>query len=626
MRCLHCNKKLSLLKLAKGDSFCSPEHFDAYQFQLSKTAIDRLMNTPVEEGPKLPLIIRKQEDVLPEAPLPAADAPPYAPFAASLLSSCAPDLSAPAASDLDRGQQAASTLEVSLPVREVATTGLLNLYARLSFAEAPLNWTSPRNFILAENFPAEVIRPSVVPSPDFSQLENPVSSESVRAIESRARVGALTPRPRLPFLIAPSFRERTAPLADLDTADRAIPVRPALIPILGAGPRHSDLARAIGRLTGFAERASLQTQDSTTNFFQGTPELPAPVLIALPRSEQKTHPSGWHVSSCLIGLTNRILDTDGPVICVPPVPESMVAGPVPGFAPHSDAARLLEGQPSVRRIILPVSQELVSTSKPPRPEPPGRMSPIGLTAQESPDRTIKTTALFSAPVEKPPFGEEAALPDPSVSAIKLGWRSALAKFPLVESFSTATWQNQASHYALAASIADGPELPAIPIQLLPYVPACIQKKPPVAQTPSLANQPYRWMTWRETGYTVSGWESPAPSATLPKLCFSAVPNTSARAELLRSSTLPVMPERAFAAAPSTVFPKPELLSATLTSFPQATQNVAGRGTVSLCTSHISCGPRPSGHQNRHAVKFLPIREGPTLPSARNWVRLRSLHR
>src|ERR1700677_4971376 len=82
MRCLYCNKKLSLLKLAKGDSYCNSEHFDAHQLQLSKTAFDRLMNTPAEEGPKAPLITKKPEpdEIAPAARLqPKAAPPPPAP-------------------------------------------------------------------------------------------------------------------------------------------------------------------------------------------------------------------------------------------------------------------------------------------------------------------------------------------------------------------------------------------------------------------------------------------------------------------------------------------------------------------------------------------------------------------
>jgi len=71
MRCLYCGKKLSLLKLAKGDSFCSSEHFDAHQLQLSKSAFDRLRSVSGAETPRPPL-------VFPPAPAPTEDAPPAA--------------------------------------------------------------------------------------------------------------------------------------------------------------------------------------------------------------------------------------------------------------------------------------------------------------------------------------------------------------------------------------------------------------------------------------------------------------------------------------------------------------------------------------------------------------------
>ena len=62
MRCLYCNKRLSLLKLAKGDSFCSPDHFDQYQLQLSKNAFDRLKDGAFEDTPKAPLVFQPKEN------------------------------------------------------------------------------------------------------------------------------------------------------------------------------------------------------------------------------------------------------------------------------------------------------------------------------------------------------------------------------------------------------------------------------------------------------------------------------------------------------------------------------------------------------------------------------------
>src|ERR1700722_2138114 len=142
MRCLYCNKKLSLLKLAKGDSFCSPEHFDAHQLQLSKSAFDRLMGAPSEESPKAPVVTQNPEPeeipkvIAPPAVAPSIETPPYAPFAISLLppfeatQMLAPPAEIPSESDEPAGR------ELSYPVHESApTTCLLNLHTALSLSE-----------------------------------------------------------------------------------------------------------------------------------------------------------------------------------------------------------------------------------------------------------------------------------------------------------------------------------------------------------------------------------------------------------------------------------------------------------------------------------------------------------
>src|SRR5258708_7195415 len=89
MHCLHCHKKLSLLKMAKGDSFCSPEHFDAHQLQLSKSAYQRLINSSDEPAKAPPMVATlepeeeekqveeqegKQEEEQEDAPVLEADA------------------------------------------------------------------------------------------------------------------------------------------------------------------------------------------------------------------------------------------------------------------------------------------------------------------------------------------------------------------------------------------------------------------------------------------------------------------------------------------------------------------------------------------------------------------------
>src|ERR1700728_4199683 len=191
MRCLYCNKKLSLLKLAKGDSFCSAQHFDAYQLQQSKDAFERLMSQPAEDAPKAPLVIQQREEeppsssdgqeesaalarltaFAPAAP-PAPEArvlktPPYAPFAISLLPACPLNPASPITNEPE-GVEAAR--ELAYPVHEVAATVcILNLYLRLSLSETETrDWTAAR-FVMAtpEDFRIEVKRPPIGLVPEF---------------------------------------------------------------------------------------------------------------------------------------------------------------------------------------------------------------------------------------------------------------------------------------------------------------------------------------------------------------------------------------------------------------------------------------------------------------------------
>src|SRR5580693_7539614 len=147
MRCLYCNKKLSLLKLAKGDSFCSPQHFDAHQLRLSKDAFERLSSLSVEDVPKAPLIVEREEEKPPElpeqnsafarlaafAPPAAAEAPsqspPYAPFATSPLPSFTLNPPFPIANGPEAGEAVEPARGLAFPVHETEEVAcILNLY------------------------------------------------------------------------------------------------------------------------------------------------------------------------------------------------------------------------------------------------------------------------------------------------------------------------------------------------------------------------------------------------------------------------------------------------------------------------------------------------------------------
>jgi hypothetical protein len=199
MRCLHCNKKLSLLKMAKGDSFCSPEHFDAYQLQLSRSAYDRLISLPEEDAPKPPLIL-KTETAEPARDLEADSAlarlsvfrapekneagaalkvPPFARFLASPPPFHAPNPAVPA-SEPEGSEPVEGARTLAFPVHDVeATVCILNLYLRLGLAETPPRDWAPEWEIIAapEDFLGEITRPTLASGTNIEPFENPVLEE-----------------------------------------------------------------------------------------------------------------------------------------------------------------------------------------------------------------------------------------------------------------------------------------------------------------------------------------------------------------------------------------------------------------------------------------------------------------
>jgi hypothetical protein len=222
MRCLYCNKKLSLLKLAKGDSFCSSEHFDAHQLQLSKNAFDRLMSLPAENAPKSPLVNKPPHEDAPAqarhevppplpppssppplsapasraeayrppeplaAPLPrAVKAPPFAPFANQQLSPFSPE--PPAIANLpETSLPVQPAPHPALPVHEVeATVGMLNLYLQLSLSGiAPIGWEARPSAVVPVDFQTELCWPLFVVDPEFPEIEILAPIETILRIEA----------------------------------------------------------------------------------------------------------------------------------------------------------------------------------------------------------------------------------------------------------------------------------------------------------------------------------------------------------------------------------------------------------------------------------------------------------
>ena len=467
MRCLHCNKKLSLLKMAKGDQFCSSEHFDAHQRQLSKDAIERLMGVPDMEGPKPPLVVKKaqeeapprrtadlrevarqqdappaavvnrvkeeasprrdvdlraiarQEEAPPAAEPPVEQAPPYALFIVEPPPPLAIKPPAPVAGELD--PDTSSARELSFPIQEiVATACLLNLHARVSPAETtPLNWTSARNFILAaEGFPREVVQPSFIPDPDFPKLESSAPEPTLLpidaiSIEPAAPIVPLAPAEKsLAFLMAPSFLERPAPLTEVDPAG-PVPNPSALVPALDTGLNRPDFTGVIVRPEHFEETAAPVLRNFNACPVQGAPELPISLSTALPATAkeqaEKAPLNGRLASSRIIGFSGTILEMgqhEAPSIDFAlPESESVLVQP---SAALPDPKRTLDGQPRITRTILPMPGSSIAASEPLH-VPPGYGAPITLAAQRLQTRAVNIA--FPKRMEIHPFGTEPAFAD-----------------------------------------------------------------------------------------------------------------------------------------------------------------------------------------------------------------------
>jgi hypothetical protein len=612
MRCLHCNKKLSLLKLAKGDSFCSAEHFDAHQLQLSKNAIERLMNLPGEDAPKPPLVLKNavqkeaphdlQEETValarltafqppPPPDVPAVQTtamtpPPYAPFATSPLPPYSLNPPFRIANGAEASEPVAPPRELAFPVHEVdATVCILNLYLRLNLdGTKPIDWASvPHLAVSPEDFPFEITRLSRGLSPEVPQIENLAPGEPAPLIEAAPPVDAIASietlpvvesapsnkpllpveppsylqpietvepveaidmiDPRVPFLMAPSFRERTGAPIVLDGAPSSVPNGAALTPILNPGKLPGlDSSRAIPRTTRFAGTGAVKVQDSISHWIRSAPELPMASAFVRPEAGRTVGLEGWQATKRVAGIAR------------PPLNASWQSMHSLGFN-------------------LPVPAALVV-----RPEASclGGIDPQQLLAGTSP---FETGSLFLGVLETRAVGQEAFRPilRPAAWATEFSLRAILAPVDAWKPFSSATWQNRADHLPLPASISACLESPMLPLEALPYAPAC-------SRMPRMDN-----------AAVDAPWLAHTP------FCRIVLPEVDCAPD-------PVMAERGSIFSSSTILPA-------IAKVPDRSLKT-NRGTPSLTWE-----PRAPAIQAPAAVKLLPIRDGAILPSARSWPKL-----
>ncbi len=604
MRCLYCNKKLSLLKLAKGDSFCSPQHFDAYQLQLSKNAYERLASVPEGDAPKAPLVFTPVEAPPSELEVDSAlarlsahdapelagqveafEAPPFAPFLVSPLPSFPPDGRVAVADEPDANEPVGATPGLVLPVHDVpATVCILNLYLRVGLSDTPpRDWTAgPYAVAAPESFPVEITRPRLEVRPDGefdAPAEVPEPAAQVLPVTPPSVTGPEeTPGHRVPFIAAPSFRERAGAEIPFDAAASSAPrewmpapvLHPAKLPGTGWSGR-------ISQSTGFAGN-TLQPADAAAVSIQSGSGMKAWVKPLVPR-DGAIKRYRWRAESGPAGIARPSAETRRtPTRAMsfnPPAPAAVL--PNAALAPDIDRDRILTA-------------------------------------------TGSAGSLFQWVLETRPQGQDQVFLTASVDVMDYGLQAVVATTPAWGPVSSGTWQNQTAPFPLSVPIADVVELTRFRPQPLAYAPDCIKQDAGDEQAPSIEQLAHLPFAWPVADAFLPPPEGPAPADALPVIHFLAPARVSDHPALMASALLGTPCEPVFAAAASKDFGRPDFRIIASKRLPAAARAVF-QSKIGLCDLAAVWNPSGPATPAVPVVKFLPARRSAILPSARSWPRL-----
>src|ERR1700676_1109812 len=67
MRCLHCNRRLGLLKCLRRRPYCSEQHWNLYRSEQAAVSIKRLLDVPTDDREALVQRSKPQSDSPPQA-------------------------------------------------------------------------------------------------------------------------------------------------------------------------------------------------------------------------------------------------------------------------------------------------------------------------------------------------------------------------------------------------------------------------------------------------------------------------------------------------------------------------------------------------------------------------------
>jgi hypothetical protein len=647
MRCLHCNKKLSLLKLAKGDSFCSAEHFDAYQLQLSKSAYDRLVSAPDEEAPKAPLMVKPVETPpvemeadsalarlsdfrAPEPPpLPATpNVPPYAGFLTAALPAFPPTAAVLVASEPDANEPVNKARDVAFPVHDVQeTVCILNLYLRLGLAETPpRDWARALSTLAPpESFPGEVTRPKVGTPVEIESLETEPVAEVLLADQSEAVAPAPEDSPEIESFEMELFKDQSEPAEPVAAVQFETP-----IPIRASMPE-AERTDSGQRLPFLVAPSFLERFGEEARFDAAESSAPrdwrlAPVLDVVSQSgpiwSGRISPSTGFAGNT--SVTPR--DADGKRI--------QSGGEAPGeVAPRLPGEKGIEfsgwqvsfGPTGISHAPLEVARVATGAIDftPPTPAPlrPIATMPPNIDRGEILTATGTMGSLFRNVLDTGLPGSLPVFFTRPAGAMNPELPSILAGFPAWDGFSSRTWMNQVAHFPLPAKVADGMKSTKFPPKPVQYAPDCIKQDAAREPAPSIRELPRLRVAWTGIDVAPAPCVDPMPAASAPKICLLPVENTRSQPVLTGSALLGSVFERAFAVAPSARFGEPNLATVACTALPGPKELPTGNSTLGICALSRKWNPSLPAIPQSSPVKFLPARKSPILPPARAWPRL-----
>ncbi len=609
--------------------------------------------------------------VLPEqaiARLKAFDAPPEAPFAPAFLAALPP---APARvlGEIGLGGSEGGS-RPAMPVMNVETTScILNLHWRLNHApSAPVDWAAERGTdVEPGHFAGEASLPASALAPDFPFYEQgrepepepasdlapsmqigqfaaavpPAHSEPAAALfgpvgppgrgdlSLPAGPQPVDPLPvagfRVPYLIAPSFRER--PSGD-----------PGLDPEAGLAPRAQEQAISFGPAEAPADArasggppeftlsaiASPAASDAKAAPMGGAMEFMAFAPPSLPESEAHEALPGWHAGNGTVVREIAAFE------CRPsPVrargslwaaSDALIApsGSTLSPATVSPARTLLRSLPKAGAIAPHPGIRLPArpTAKPEA----SRLKPVWVAAGSAPKPAVRKR-ISPMPVPLPsPQGHAPLLTDFPLRAIAGTCAPELSTWTGWEILSPAGWNGGTAPMPLPAKIARPAVLPEFPLQAVCRAPERCTGAPASLESRSMTRVPFGRSSWPPQD-TLAPVKGPKPSAVAVTTRFAAAPRVGGRQSIGKGEIAAVERLRPFEPASVAVLAWPAVLSRLEAILPGTPATVAHAANIGLCPASLVWEVKQAFWPASAQLKLLPVRKGPVLPPAPVWSRL-----